>query len=604
MSLEDRNRTIAGLIVGLAAGILLLLLIGCDSNQVEPTTTQFQVLPEDFTLAKTSAEKDAYCRENPGDTRCSRWCNNPRSNCDDVPPPPEDENPVASFTYAASGLSVQFSNTSTNYTNSYWEFGDGSTTDLSSPSHTYSEAGSYTVTLTVLNRIGADNYTTRVTVSEDTPPPPSDGSIWMAGHSYMRGIETMADLGAELGEYRGGEGFLSTWVERADVAVEPARDYEHAGFIEWLQRQDQVAGSAQAAAQIESIVGYDIAVMVQWFQTEPSCTTHGLTCGPAGQDHFNDLYEQMAAQSGVDLIPVGDAFVNAYNAGVTNLHTDGSHASAQGEYLRNVTIYSYFSGIDARTMPSLGVASASVLKQAAYDALNGSTPPPPTDGSPLDVAGVWPMNQAPNLQPGDQVVFTGYSNSSQHASTFIGTYQGSGGIEFINCAVGGNALENWVSKNLAAGCAGNNVKLTLNQVSTQGANSVDAMYSTVASEVPKLHAQLKARYPNAVHAYYPGEPAHWVSPSKCPRICEPLRYETGLALISVLESIRDTDLTAIYGPYSWSGIGEPQSYGVEWFCTDFNTESPGCSAGVANQHPNNAGRAKMAGIYARWMGIN
>ena len=71
------------------------------------------------------------------------------------------------------------------------------------------------------------------------------------------------------------------------------------------------------------------------------------------------------------LIPVGNAFVQATQLipGVV-LHSDGTHASAEGEYLRNVTIYSFLSGIDARTLPDLGMPDATLLKQAAYNAIN------------------------------------------------------------------------------------------------------------------------------------------------------------------------------------------------------------------------------------------
>jgi len=63
--------------------------------------------------------------------------------------PPVD--PVADFTYSVSSsfvpVTVTFSNTSTNAISWIWDFGDGSTSTVMNPSHTYSTEGDYTVTL-------------------------------------------------------------------------------------------------------------------------------------------------------------------------------------------------------------------------------------------------------------------------------------------------------------------------------------------------------------------------------------------------------------------------------------------------------------------------
>ncbi|MBE1159394.1 PKD domain-containing protein [Dyella acidiphila] len=78
--------------------------------------------------------------------------------------------PVASFTDSVSGLSVAFTNTSTDTggtISSYaWNFGDGSSSTTASPSHTYTAAGTYTVSLQVTDNTGASNSTSQsVTVS-------------------------------------------------------------------------------------------------------------------------------------------------------------------------------------------------------------------------------------------------------------------------------------------------------------------------------------------------------------------------------------------------------------------------------------------------------
>jgi PKD repeat protein len=72
--------------------------------------------------------------------------------------------PTADFTsLARTGpvpLAVKFTDTSTGRPNSWsWDFGDGATSTQQNPSHTYSIAGAYTVTLTARNAYGSDSET-------------------------------------------------------------------------------------------------------------------------------------------------------------------------------------------------------------------------------------------------------------------------------------------------------------------------------------------------------------------------------------------------------------------------------------------------------------
>lgn len=63
-------------------------------------------------------------------------------------------------------LEVQFANTSGGpYTGSLWEFGDGSTSTAENPTHTYDEAGVYTVTLTIASLCGPVTVSDTVAVS-------------------------------------------------------------------------------------------------------------------------------------------------------------------------------------------------------------------------------------------------------------------------------------------------------------------------------------------------------------------------------------------------------------------------------------------------------
>ncbi|WP_282563035.1 PKD domain-containing protein [Tahibacter amnicola] len=81
--------------------------------------------------------------------------------------------PVANFTSTTSGLTANFTDTSTDSDGTIasrsWNFGDGSTSTATNPSKTYASAGTYTVTLTVTDDDGATN-TKSGSVTVTAPP--------------------------------------------------------------------------------------------------------------------------------------------------------------------------------------------------------------------------------------------------------------------------------------------------------------------------------------------------------------------------------------------------------------------------------------------------
>jgi len=80
--------------------------------------------------------------------------------------PPRYKPPVASFAFSGNRtiepydmapLAVQFTDTSANSPTSWhWSFGDGSISGSQNPAHTYTNAGAYTVMLTVTNAAGSN----------------------------------------------------------------------------------------------------------------------------------------------------------------------------------------------------------------------------------------------------------------------------------------------------------------------------------------------------------------------------------------------------------------------------------------------------------------
>ncbi len=97
---------------------------------------------------------------------------------------PLDADFSATPTEGVAPLTVVFTNTSSgDFTDSLWQFGDGLTSTLESPTHIYDQAGAYTVTLTISGTSGTDtlvrpNYITVSAPAPDAPTliSPADGS--------------------------------------------------------------------------------------------------------------------------------------------------------------------------------------------------------------------------------------------------------------------------------------------------------------------------------------------------------------------------------------------------------------------------------------------
>jgi subtilisin family serine protease len=84
--------------------------------------------------------------------------------------PPANQTPTAAFTYSCTDLSCTFTDGSSDSDGTIatrsWNFGDGTSSTATNPSHTYGAASTYTVSLTVTDNSGAPATTTQsVTVT-------------------------------------------------------------------------------------------------------------------------------------------------------------------------------------------------------------------------------------------------------------------------------------------------------------------------------------------------------------------------------------------------------------------------------------------------------
>ncbi len=81
--------------------------------------------------------------------------------------------PVADYSSSTTNLTVLFTDNSTNTPTSWlWDFGDGNTSTMQNPSHTYTVSGNYVVCLTATNSCGSDSSCANISV---TCPAPSVG---------------------------------------------------------------------------------------------------------------------------------------------------------------------------------------------------------------------------------------------------------------------------------------------------------------------------------------------------------------------------------------------------------------------------------------------
>ena len=133
---------------------------GWSSNGPSPSPSHTYVTPGTFTVILIVRDDD-----NAADTATAS-----------VIATAPGEAPTASFTLSCTDLTCDFTDTSTDSQGSVvawsWDFGDGTTSTAQNPSRTYAAAGTYTVTLTATDDVGAtDTFGRDVTVPSTNQGP-------------------------------------------------------------------------------------------------------------------------------------------------------------------------------------------------------------------------------------------------------------------------------------------------------------------------------------------------------------------------------------------------------------------------------------------------
>ncbi|MEQ1892584.1 MAG: PKD domain-containing protein [Planctomycetota bacterium] len=141
----------------------------------------------------------------------------------------EDLTPGAAFTAeATTGFAphtVHFSDTSTGLVSGWsWSFGDGATSTLENPSHTFSAPGSYTIALTATGPYGVDTETRVDWILVEDPMPVADFAA-QPGSGFAPLAVSFQDLSG---------GLVTSWTwdfgdGTGSSAVEPSHVYEAVG---------------------------------------------------------------------------------------------------------------------------------------------------------------------------------------------------------------------------------------------------------------------------------------------------------------------------------------------------------------------------------------
>ena len=137
--------------------------------------------------------------------------------------------PTADFTAApiigTTPLAVQFTNQTTGSITSYaWNFGDGTTSTQANPSHTYTTAGSWTVTLTVTGPGGTANKTKSNYITTQVPAPAVDFTATPTSGTTPLAVQFTSQTTGSVTSYAWnfGDGTTST-------QANPSHTYTNAG---------------------------------------------------------------------------------------------------------------------------------------------------------------------------------------------------------------------------------------------------------------------------------------------------------------------------------------------------------------------------------------
>jgi PKD repeat protein len=226
---------------------------------------------------------------------------------------PANVAPTANFSFVASGLTANFSDSSTDSDGTIasrsWNFGDGSTSTATNPSKTYSAAGTYGVQLTVTDNAGATNAVTKsVTVTAPANvAPTANYSFTTSGlTATFSNTSTDSDGTIASSSWNFGDGTTST-------TASPSKTYAAAGTYSVALTVTDNGGATNTVTKSVTVtapplnaltngVGVSVASSTvnekkYWTVAIPSGASN-LVISIAGGTGDADLYVKFGAQPG------------------------------------------------------------------------------------------------------------------------------------------------------------------------------------------------------------------------------------------------------------------------------------------------------------------
>jgi PKD repeat protein len=145
--------------------------VGVSSPPVPAANTEVIAPANSFGVIRLTLRPGAYDWEFVGIPGVS-FTDSGTGSCGGSAPQP-NQAPTAAFSFTTSGLSASFTDGSTDadgiVTSRLWDFGDGSTSTATDPTHLYASGGTRTVTLTVTDDGGAFGTTSKSVTVSTTP---------------------------------------------------------------------------------------------------------------------------------------------------------------------------------------------------------------------------------------------------------------------------------------------------------------------------------------------------------------------------------------------------------------------------------------------------
>jgi hypothetical protein len=211
------------------------------------------------------------------------------------------------------------------------------------------------------------------------------------------------------------------------------------------------------------------------------------------------------------------------------------------------------------------------------------------------------------------IIAISMSNGFQEFSRFMEVFGGhpdvSEDIVLINCAVGGSALESWLSEqtlwerckdDVNQNYSVDQVKVVwakdANQDTADGITLPDAKadYYDLIANIGALSQKIGDEFPS-VQAIFHSSRIYggYVEEQKQAARGEPISYEGGFAINATIEKWQRGELPGApwigWGPYIWAnGTAMANASGIVWERTDFQ------GMNGDNQHPSQAGATKVA----------